>query len=192
MTKSEQDDSIQEEAFLLAQAGVGDYDAFRKIYDRYSTPLYSLGLRMLHQPAEAEEALQDTFLKIWKNASQFDHQKSRPFTWAVTIMRRTCIDRIRKMSRVPESVTFEATEDADWATSETVRESAMHHETREQVEDVLNDIPEKQKQALELALFSGMTHSEIAETMEQPLGTVKSWLKRGLFQIRNTLTKPAI
>lgn len=192
MSTSDRQETVLEEAFLLAQVGVGDYDAFRKIYDRYSTPLYSLGLRMLHQPAEAEEALQDTFLKIWKNADQFDIRKSRPFTWAVTIMRRTCIDRIRKLKRVPEAVTFDSMEDTDWAAPETVRETVSRHETHERVEEALKDIPDKQKQALELALFSGMTHSEIAKSMEQPLGTVKSWLKRGLFQIRNTLTKPAV
>ena len=88
--------------------------------------------------------------------------------------------------------TFEANEDQDWSTPETIRRTVDRREARTQVEDALKDIPAKQKQALELALFSEMTHSEIARTMEQPLGTVKSWLKRGLFQLRNTLTKPAV
>jgi RNA polymerase sigma-70 factor (ECF subfamily) len=192
MSSTEQQEAAIEEAFLLAQVGNGDNEAFRKIYDRYSTPLYSLGMRMLRQPSEAEEALQDTFLKIWNNASKFDARKSRPFTWAVTIMRRTCIDRIRKLKRIPESVTFEPTDDQDWSTPEKVRETAVRHEMREQVQTALQNIPDKQQRALELALFSGMTHSEIANALEQPLGTVKSWLKRGLFQLRTTLTKPAV
>ena len=192
MSVSAHQETAIEEAFLLAQVGAGDNEAFRKLYDRYATPLYSLGMRMLKQPSEAEEALQDTFLKIWNNASKFDARKSRPFTWAVTIMRRTCIDRIRKLNRTPESVTFEPTEDQDWSTPEKVRQTAERHEMREQVETALKDIPDKQQRALELALFSGMTHSEIANALEQPLGTVKSWLKRGLFQLRNTLTKPAV
>lgn len=192
MSSVEHQEAAIEEAFLLAQVGAGDNEAFRKIYDRYSTPLYSLGMRMLRQPAEAEEALQDTFVKIWNNASKFDARKSRPFTWAVTIMRRTCIDRIRKLKRTPESVTIEPTEDQDWSTPEKVRETTVRHEMREQVETALKDVPDKQKRALELALFSGMTHSEIANALEQPLGTVKSWLKRGLFQLRTTLTKPAV
>ena len=192
MSSTAQQEAAIEEAFLLAQVGVGDYEAFKKIYNRYSTPLYSLGLRMLKQPPEAEEALQDTFLKIWNNAAKYDARKSRPFTWVVTIMRRTCIDRIRKMNRVPEVVTFESADDQDWATPETVRQTAVRHETIDQVEEALKEVPDKQKRALELALFSGMTHSEIAQAMEQPLGTVKSWLKRGLFQLRNTLTKPVV
>lgn len=192
MSSSAQQESAIEEAYLLAQVGVGDNEAFKKIYDRYATPLYSLGLRMLSRPTEAEEALQDTFLKIWNNAAKFDARKSRPFTWVVTIMRRTCIDRIRKLKRVPEAVTFDAAEDQDWSTPETVRETAVRHEMRDQVETAMKDIPDKQKHALELALFSGMTHSEIANALEQPLGTVKSWLKRGLFQLRTTLTKPAV
>jgi len=96
------------------------------------------------------------------------------------------------MNRVPEVVTFESADDQDWATPETVRQTAVRHETIDQVEQALKEVPDKQKRALELALFSGMTHSEIAQAMEQPLGTVKSWLKRGLFQLRNTLTKPAV
>lgn len=181
-----------EEACLLAQIGVGDSKAFNELYSKYSTPLYSLGVRMLSNPSEAEEALQDTFIKIWNNAAYYDARKSRPFTWAVTIMRRTCIDRIRKLKRELDVTTFEAEKDQDWSIPETVRQSAIHHETREQVEDAMSDVSPNQKRALELALFSGMTHSEIANSMEQPLGTVKSWLKRGLFQLRSTLTKPVL
>ena len=192
MTLTIQHEAALEEACLLAQIGVGDASAFRQLYDRYSTPLYSLGLRMLKNPSETEEALQDTFVKIWKNAAHYDARKSRPFTWAVTIMRRTCIDRIRKLNREPEVTTFEPDQDQEWATAEVVRETVAHNETRNQVEEALKNVPEKQKKALELALFSGMTHSEIARSLEQPLGTVKSWLKRGLFQLRNTLTETAL
>lgn len=191
MSSTEKQDTALEEACLLSQIGVGDSKAFRVLYDKYSMPLYSLGLRMLKNPSEAEEALQDTFVKVWKNASHFDARKSRPFTWAVTIMRRTCIDRIRKLSRGPEVTTFEAESDREWSTPENIRKTVSQHEARERVEEALKDVPEKQKQALELALFSGMTHSEIAASLEQPLGTVKSWLKRGLFQLRNTLTESA-
>jgi RNA polymerase sigma-70 factor, ECF subfamily len=192
MSSTEQQESALEEACLLAQIGVGDSRAFRVLYDKYSTPLYSLGLRMLKNPSEAEEALQDTFVKVWKNAAHFDARKSRPFTWVVTIMRRTCIDRIRKLSRGPEVTTFEAETDQEWSVSEDVRRTVAQHEAREQVEEALKEVPEKQKRALEMALFSGMTHSEIAKSLEQPLGTVKSWLKRGLFQLRSTLTESTL
>lgn len=181
-----------EESCLLTKVGVGDSQAFEELYTRYSTPLYSLGLRMLNNPSEAEETLQDTFVKIWNNAASYDARKSRPFTWSVTIMRRTCIDRIRKLSRELDVINFEAEQDRDWVLPETVRQSAENHETRENVEKMMKDFSPNQKKALELALFSGMTHSEIAKSMEQPLGTVKSWLKRGLFQLRTTVTKPAI
>jgi len=181
-----------EEIYLLAQAGVGDSKAFEELYTRYSTPLYSLGLRMLNNSSEAEEALQDTFVKIWNNAANYDARKSRPFTWSVTIMRRTCIDRMRKLSRELDLTIFEAEEDRDWSLPETVRQSAENHEIRENAEKIMKDFSPNQRKALELALFSGMTHSEIAKSMEQPLGTVKSWLRRGLFQFRTTLKKPAI
>lgn len=192
MSSTAHHEAAIEEACLLAQVGVGDSAAFNKIYDRYAQPLYSLGLRMLGNASDAEEALQDTFVKIWNNAAFYDARKSRPFTWAVTIMRRTCIDRLRKLKKDSVLTTLDAEQDREWSTPETVRATVSARETRSQVEAALDRIPEKQKRALELALFSGMTHSEIASALEQPLGTVKSWLKRGLFQLRSNLTKPVL
>ena len=99
---------------------------------------------------------------------------------------------MRKLSRELDLTIFEAEEDRDWSLPETVRQSAENHEIRENAEKIMKDFSPNQRKALELALFSGMTHSEIAKSMEQPLGTVKSWLRRGLFQFRTTLKKPAI
>ena len=88
-----------EEGGLLALTGQGDREAFRLLYARYSAPLFSLAVRIVGNTGEAEELMQDAFVKIWKNAASFDSRKSRPFTWAVTIMRRTCIDHLRKRRR---------------------------------------------------------------------------------------------
>jgi len=176
------------EARLLIQAGGGDRQALRALYDRYADPLFSLAVRMLGDHQEAEEALQDTFIKIWQHAKNYDPAKSRPFTWVVTIMRRRCIDTLRQRQRKPtvEAIAPENTWVDRGAAVAVCVEAA---DAVEAVNTALSNSPEGQKRALEMALFSGMTHLEIAQTLKQPLGTVKSWLQRGLRQLRNTLSE---
>jgi RNA polymerase sigma-70 factor (ECF subfamily) len=184
-------ESVAEEAGLLGQIATGDESAFEQLYRKYSGPLFSLGLRMLENEKEAEEALQDTFVKLWNKADSYDARKSRPFTWSVTIMRRTCIDRIRKNNRRPVATTLEEVRASQWAIQETVRKTTELNDEVDRVKAAMQTIPPHQKQALELALFSGMTHTEIAENLKQPLGTVKTWLRRGMFQLSSSLTEHA-
>jgi len=115
--------AVIEEACLLARMGVGDREAFRELYSRYSAPLFSLAVRMVGDFGQAEELVQDTFLKIWRNAASFDPRRSRPFTWAVTITRRTCIDHLRKRRHNPVSTSLVPEEDLprEFSSVETVR-----------------------------------------------------------------------
>jgi|HubBroStandDraft_1064217.scaffolds.fasta_scaffold607810_1 RNA polymerase sigma-70 factor (ECF subfamily) len=187
-----ENEAIIEEACLLAQTGVGDREAFRRLYAIYSAPLLSLAVRLVGDIGEAEELLQDAFMKIWRNAASYDSRKSRPFTWAVTVMRRTCIDHLRKRQRTPAATPLPADDHAmfEHSASDTVRRSAEAGEDSERLRGALAGAPPGQRRALELALFSGMTHTEIAQRLEQPVGTVKSWIRRGLLDLRNTLTDP--
>jgi RNA polymerase sigma-70 factor (ECF subfamily) len=188
-----ENEAIIEEACLLAQAGVGDREAFRQLYARYSAPLLSLAVRLVGNLGEAEELLQDAFVKIWRNAASYDPRKSRPFTWAVTVTRRTCIDHLRKRQRLPVTTPLADDESAaDRAAGDAVRNSAEAREDSERLRGALAEAPPKQRQALELALFSEMTHVEIAERLEQPVGTVKSWIRRGLLDLRTTLEEPTL
>jgi RNA polymerase sigma-70 factor (ECF subfamily) len=182
-----------EETALLAQVGLGDRGAFRLLYARYSAPLLSLGVRLLGNVGDAEEMLQDTFVKIWRNAASYDSHKSRPFTWAVTIMRRTCIDHLRRRHRLPAVIPFldDALTGAEPAAGDSTRRSAEAGEDSERIHGAIAAAPPNQRRALELALFSGMTHPEIARRLEQPVGTVKSWIRRGLLELRATLTESA-
>lgn len=186
-----QENAAAEEARLLARSGAGDREAFRLLYARYSAPLFSLAVRMVGNIGEAEELLQDAFMKVWRNAASYDPRKSRPFTWAVTVMRRTCIDHLRRRSRLP--VTTPLLEDdtaIDRSGGDVVRRSAEASEDSELVRGAIAESPPNQRRALELALFSGMTHAEIAGRLGQPVGTVKSWIRRGLLDLRATLTEP--
>jgi RNA polymerase sigma-70 factor (ECF subfamily) len=178
-----------EEAGLLVLTGQGDRDAFRLLYARYSAPLFSLAVRMVGDPGEAEELLQDAFVKIWRNAAAFDSRKSRPFTWAVTIMRRTCIDHLRKRRCLPVVTPLpdEAGAPANYFNGGNGRQTTEAREDTDRLLEALANIPPHPRRALELALFSELTHSEIAQHLEQPVGTVKSWIRRGLLDLRTTL-----
>jgi len=189
-----ENESIAEESRLLARAGAGDREAFRELYARYSTPLFSLAVRLVGSIGDSEELLQDAFMKIWRNAASYDPRKSRPFTWAVTVMRRTCIDHLRKRQRIPAMTPLLPDDAATLHSSagDTVRHSAEAREDSERVRGALAGAPPHQRRALELALFSEMTHAEIARQLDQPVGTVKSWIRRGLLDLRTTLTEPTL
>lgn len=186
------DDRATEDARLVARIAAGDRAAFRDLYARYSGPLFSVAVRMLHDTGAAEEALQDTFLKLWRNAASFDPQKARPFTWALTIARRTCIDQLRKSARRPHADSLSDPDSPlDLPTPETARRSAEHHDDTARLRDALATLPDLQRRALDLALFSGLSHPQIAEKIRQPVGTVKTWIRRGLLQLRDTLNPAA-
>ena len=183
--------AIIEEVRLLAQAGAGDRAAFRQLYARYSAPLFSLAVRLVGDRGEAEEVLQDTFVKIWRHAAAYDSRLSRPFTWAVTILRRTGIDHLRKRRRAPFTTPLPDDAALHHTTGENIRQAAEAREDSARVRGALVEIPPNQRRALELALYSELTHAEIARQLGQPVGTVKSWIRRGLLDLRTTLTDPA-
>ncbi len=181
---------IVEESHLLARAGGGDREAFRLLYARFSAPLFSLALRIVGDRGEAEEMMQDAFVKIWRNAASYDARKSRPFTWAVTIMRRTCFDHLRKRRRVPATTPLAAESGtvSGLQAGENLREAIEAAEDSGHLRRALADLPAGQRAALEFALFSDKTHAEIAGALGQPIGTVKSWIRRGLVDLHRTLS----
>lgn len=186
-----ENEAISEESYLLAQVAQGDRDAFRLVYARYSGPLFSLAIRFLGDAGEAEEAMQDTFVKLWRNAAAFEPAKARPFTWAVTIMRRTCIDRLRKRQRtVVTTPLAEAGAEAGPPGRDQVRRAAEAAEDAARVQQALAGFGGPQRRALELVLFHDLSHAEIAARLNQPVGSVKSWIRRGLLGLRATLTDP--
>lgn len=189
-------EAFLEEATLLAQIGAGDRDAFRELYARYSPPLFSLAIRLLGDTGRAEEALQDAFVKIWRHAASYDARKSRPFTWSVTILRRTCIDLLRRQQRQPEMTPMTGG-DIDLAARAGAvlppsgRDTAEARETATRIQDAMSHLPPPQRRVLELALFSTLTQAEIAAHLTQPVGTIKSWIRRGLLELRQVLNESA-
>jgi len=185
-----QEDRAAEEAWLIARIGAGDRDAFRDLYGRYSGPLYALVLRMSGEPRDAEELLQDVFLKIWRSAASYDASLARPFTWAVTIARRTAIDAIRRRGRRPSAAPVNADVGMPGVDERAVTpaDATMLGDDAERVRAALAAFPAEQRAALDLAVFGGVPQTEIAERLCQPLGTIKSWIRRGLEELRNATT----
>lgn len=188
---TEGDELAEREADLLARTGRGDRAAFRGFYELVATPLHSLALRMVGNAEDAEDLLQEAFVKMWRYAGSYDARRARPFTWAVTILRNTCIDHLRQRRSRPQPVPLpESPADGpEPAVEESARRQAERSETVQSVRAALGRFATNQRGALELALFSGLTHTEIAQRMGQPAGTVKSWIRRGLLNLRETLAE---
>ena len=180
---------------LLTRATGGDEVAFAELYDRLSGPLYSLCLRMIGDAAEAEDALQESFVLIWRRAPHYDAARSSVFGWAVHLTRGKVIDRLRARGRrlrllVPEPEADEETErpPPEQASNEPdASDVTSKNEQAASVRRVLETLPGEQRQAIEMAFFSDLSHHEIAARLTQPLGTVKARIRRGLLKLRDCL-----
>ncbi len=179
---------------LMARVAQGDQLAFSALYDRLSGPLYSLGCKMLDDAAEAEDALQEVCLQIWRRAATYDPKQSSVFSWAVLLARSRIIDRLRARGRrlrviTPTEAEQSPVETAEASTAESTAETIQRNEEAVRVRSVLGSLPAEQRQAIEMAFFSELTHREIAAQLEQPLGTVKAHIRRGLLRLRDELRK---
>ncbi|PYK14313.1 MAG: hypothetical protein DME55_15400 [Verrucomicrobia bacterium] len=175
---------------MIARIGRRDQSAFSALYDRLSGPLYSLAMKMLGDPAEAQDALQDVFLQIWSRAGTYDPEQSSVFSWTVLLTRSRVIDRMRargRRSRVVVASTEDAPTAADASTVESAADTAEKNEEAVRVRYVLNNLPSEQREAIELAFFEHLSHHEIAARLGQPLGTVKARIRRGLLKLRERL-----
>jgi RNA polymerase sigma-70 factor (ECF subfamily) len=169
---------------LLRQIASGDDAAFATLYERLAPALYGLALRMMNDAKEAEDVLQEGFTYIWRKASQFDPNRSSAFAWSVMIVRNKAIDKLRSRARV-EKLREVVTERGFFATVDDRSEhEPAFREQSAQVREALTKIAPEQRQALELAFFGGLTHEQIAERLQAPLGTVKARIRRGLLRMR--------
>lgn len=191
MTSAKEADR-QLDARLLARIATGDETAFGALYDRFSPGLYSFILKMVHDEKEAEDVLQEGFLHIWRRASTYDPERSSPFTWAVMILRNKAIDRLRVRMRQERTVEKVVTELGSIPeTGEAAGGEAERRDESTRIRSALTQIPADQKQALELAFFGGLTHEQIAQQLDTPLGTIKARIRRGLLKLRDFLKEVA-
>lgn len=171
---------------LLRQVGAGRGEALQEVYRLTSAKLFGVCLRVTGDRAGAEEALQDSFVKIWRKADVFDEAKASPITWMCTIARNTAIDWKRAngivsahsdegdaSETIPESVDMEA---------ELIARSTRHH-----ILDCIARLEPQQGRAVKTAFFDGLTHSELATHMGVPLGTLKSWIRRAMIALKDCI-----
>jgi len=177
---------------MIARIGHRDQNAFSTLYDRLSGPLYSLAMKMLGDPAEAQDALQEVFLQIWSRAGTYDPEQSSVFSWAVLLTRSRAIDRLRARGRRLRIVAG-PTEDEEHggiinaSTVESAADTAEKSDEAARVRYVLTNLPSEQREAIEMAFFEDLTHHEIAARLGQPLGTIKARIRRGLLKLRQQL-----
>jgi RNA polymerase sigma-70 factor, ECF subfamily len=168
---------------LLAAIVRRDEQALADLYDRFGRVAYGLALRVLRDPALAQDAVQDAFLSAWRTAASFDARRGSPQTWLLTLVHRRAVDVVRREARRHT----EPLDDPPNASLESTEEVASVREQRRAVQSALVQLPPDQREALELSYYGGLTQSELAERLGIPLGTVKSRVFAGLARLRDLL-----
>ena len=171
---------------LIQRISLVDKDALEALYVRYQTPVYSLAMFMLKQPALAEEATQDIFLNIWLKASSFNAERGQPKAWIMSVAHHKIVDVIRSRRRTivnTDPVDYETLDllPAGGASTEAQVEQTLE---RERIMRALETIPEPQREVIMLAYFGGYSQSEMAEKLNQPLGTVKTRVRLAMQKLR--------
>jgi RNA polymerase sigma-70 factor (ECF subfamily) len=166
---------------LVSRVRAGDQNAMGALYDRYSPLVYAVGLRVLADSAAAEDVLQEVFMQLWRNPARFDASRGSLGAWLAVISRNRAIDALRKRRYESDIEDIVVSVEPDLA-SEADRSRAAKN-----VRDVLNGMHPAQRQALEMAFFEGLTHTEIAAKIGEPLGTIKTRIRAGLLALRKAL-----
>jgi RNA polymerase sigma-70 factor, ECF subfamily len=168
-----------------------DVRAFEQLYDRHSRIVYGLVLRILQQAGTAEEVVQDIFLQLWRNASRYDSSRGPFLPWLLTLARNRALDHLRLKSE-RQRRREDQTEELPPAIALPDYEAGLDQMRRAtRVRKLMSALQPQQRRAIELAYFEGMSHSEIAEKLQEPLGTVKSWIRNGLLKLKEGLQATA-
>jgi RNA polymerase sigma-70 factor (ECF subfamily) len=188
----DQQTAEESQAQLLLRIAAQDAQALAEFYDLTAKPLFSLAVRILGDVSEAEEVIQDVFVQIWKSAPSFDPLLAPAFHWALSITRHRSIDRLRsrqRRARLIENLETDAAANAP--ASAGADQDALAAEDTAAVRATLGTLPAEQRRVIEMAFFGGLTHQDIAKALNEPLGTVKARIRRGLLKLRDSLSPNA-
>jgi RNA polymerase sigma-70 factor (ECF subfamily) len=178
---------VSRDATLVHQLLQRDVDAFEQLYDRHSRIVYGLVLRIVQQASTAEEVVQDVFLQLWRNAGQYDARRGPFSPWLMVLARNRALDHLRLKSE-RQRRREDQSEELPQVLSVPRFEQALDEKRRaEQVRALISSLNPQQKKAIEMAYFEGLSHSEIAEALKEPLGTVKGWIRNGLLRLKEGL-----
>lgn len=180
-----QDDARARLTAALVRAGEGDRSALRTVYDATHAKLFGIVLRICRERQAAEDVLQDVYLTIWRRAGAFDPGRASPITWMATIARNRAIDRVRSSAirrTEPEDAALEVADGSPLAP-----ELIAQAQTATRLHTCLDTLEERQQTAIRTAFFDGLTYAELADRLTVPLGTVKSWIRRGMMKLKECL-----
>ena len=180
---------------LVAMLAAGDEQALEVLYRRYARPIFSLAFRIVGNEGDAEEVMQDVLERVWRRASTFDPQRGRFGSWLLGMAHHVAIDAIRKRQRRPQGIDTKTAEQVMTLTADPsvdVAATAIHNEEAQRIRTALQSLPEPQQQAIELAFFKGLSHLEIAATTGDPLGTIKTRIRRGMERLKSVLSNEAL
>jgi RNA polymerase sigma factor (sigma-70 family) len=181
--------SIRDDDDLLAACAEGDEQALGSLYDRFGTVAYRLALRVVRDAALAEDAVQEAFLAVWRQAASFDRSRGRPSTWILTLVHRRAVDLVRSQVRfnaLPDQLETMAPQAV---VAEGADDDVALRETRREVQAALATLSRAEREVLDLAYWRGLTQSEIATALGIPAGTVKSRTFSALARLRETMSQ---
>lgn len=178
-------DERDELSGVLARVAAGDQVAFAELYRRTSAKLFGVCLRMLVDHGEAEEVLQEIYTTVWRRAERFDVARASAITWLMALARNKAIDRLRQRHEYQPSHPFDLDGLVDEQPGPATQAEASQEYRR--LQQCLQSLEPRQRQSVREAFFSGSTYSELAAQCRVPLGTMKSWIRRGLLQLRTCL-----
>jgi RNA polymerase sigma-70 factor (ECF subfamily) len=178
--------SKSQAVYLIQQVANRDREAFSRLYDSFSSLVFTLAVRMLKARSDAEDLLQEVFVQVWRQAESYSAERGSPEAWIINITRSRAIDKLRSIRRMEKS--FVLTDDpARMESSENVEASAADSEAKLVINTALAGLPEAQRKVLELAYFDGLSQTEIAAHLAEPLGTIKTRMRAGIQRLRELL-----
>ena len=195
MTPTARADRSARLAELLARTALSDSQAFSELYRSTSSHLYGVAVRIVREASGAEEALQEAYVAIWHHAGTYNAAKSQPLTWLTAIVRNRCLDALRRRELDTISMTADDDDATDLdlpAEGGSPADLLIAGADAQSVRECVEALDGGSRQAIALAFFQGLTHAELALHLKEPLGTVKSWVRRGLERLRQCLDRAGV
>ncbi|HSV20837.1 MAG TPA: sigma-70 family RNA polymerase sigma factor [Casimicrobiaceae bacterium] len=190
MTAADPSERSARLAALLARVALADQRAFEALYGQTSAHLYAVALRIVREPSAAEEILQEAYVSVWHHAGSYDAARSQPMTWLASIVRNRCLDQLRRRELATVTLTTDDDDMPEYEVADdalTPAELLLRGAEARSVRECVETLDAGPRQAIAMAFFQGLSHAELATQLREPLGTIKSWVRRGLERLKRCL-----